>query len=277
MKDSNDFSIEHRISTSSFKLSKHYEHVYQGVYVFKGKVRYYIGDKVYTDVHEGNLILLNTLEVHSLEVLEYPYERYIFQMSPTFFQHEVKYPEIISIFIKKPGDFNHCIELPEKTGLYVYQCMIELEREYKNKDSYWDMIVGSDLRRMFIRLFRDCKNQLSKEPIDTTAAIGYKVLHFLDEHFTDDISVSMVADKLFLSKHYIAHAFHAATGYSIIDYTIMLRMNRAKAMLMETNQSISDIAVSCGYTDFTYFTKIFKKNTGVTPRQFRKDNLRITE
>ena len=277
MNDFSNFSIEHRISKDNFTLSRHYEHVYQGVYVFKGKVRYYIGDKVYADVHEGDLILLNTLEMHSLEVLEYPYERYIFQMSPTFFQQEIKYPEIISVFVTKPGDHNHRIELPEKTGLYVYQCMLELEREYKNKDAYWDMIVGSDLRRMFVRLFRDCRNQFSEKPIDASAAIGYKVLHYLDEHFCEDLSVGMVADKLYLSKHYIAHAFHDLTGYSIIDYTIMLRINRAKAMLMESSLNISEIAVSCGYTDFTYFTKLFKKNTGKTPSRFRKDNLRKAE
>lgn len=47
-------------------------------------------------------------------------------------------------------------------------------------------------------------------------------------------------------------------------------MNRAKAMLVETDKAVSDIALECGYVDFTYFAKQFRKRTGCSPTQFRK-------
>lgn len=56
-------------------------------------------------------------------------------------------------------------------------------------------------------------------------------------------------------------------------YVISLRMNRAKLLLAETDRSITDIATECGYTDFTYFSKQFKKHTNLSPSKFRKDVL----
>ena len=73
-----------------------------------------------------------------------------------------------------------------------------------------------------------------------------------------------------MNKHYISHVFKDETGYSLMDYAVSLRMNRAKAMLTETDRSISDIASDCGYTDFTYFSKKFKKHTNLSPSKFRK-------
>lgn len=264
------FSISYRKSLSKFQLNPHYEHVYQLVYIYRGIVRYFIGDQIYEDVQPGEIILLNTLEMHSLEVLKYPYERYLLQIDPTFFQQEVKYPEVLSFFVKKPGNFNHRLILSEETGLYVYQCMIEMERENTRREAYWEMAVGSNLRRLFIRLFRDCKDQFPNESVKASTVIGYRVMQYLDQHFEEEIRVKKVAEKFFLSEHYVAHAFHKATGYGLIDYVIMLRMNRARALLIETDLQISEVAVRCGYTDFTYFTKLFKKNTGMTPTAFRK-------
>ena len=99
-----DFRIEHRYNASSFKLERHYENVYQVLMVTRGRLRYTVGDKAY-EVQRGGIIVLNTLEEHELEVLDYPYERYLIRIQPDYFQHEVKYPEVIAAFIKRPPNF----------------------------------------------------------------------------------------------------------------------------------------------------------------------------
>ena len=113
--------------------------------------------------------------------------------------------------------------------------------------------------------------------MSSSAGIAYKVMNYLEHHYTEDISLDSVASALFLNKNYIAHVFKDETGSSPMDYTISLRMSHAKALLMETNQSISDIAVKCGYSDFTYFSKQFKKNTGLSPSMFRKAEINRME
>lgn len=264
-----DFWIEHRYDSSNFKLSKHFEHAYQLTFVISGKVLYRVGDKEY-EVERDGLIVLNTLEDHSLEVLEYPYERYIIQINPAFFQQAVKYPEIISIFIKRPADFSHKIKMTQLIWNQLYEVILEMEREYQEKRKYWELYVGALTATMFVTIFRECAGVLSTLKMGTSVDIAYKVLDYLEHCYTEKLTLDKIAADLFLNKHYISHVFKDETGYSPMEYVISLRMNKAKSLLAETDRSITDIAVACGYTNFTYFSRLFKKSTGISPSNFRK-------
>ena len=136
------------------------------------------------------------------------------------------------------------------------------------KRAYWEMYVGADLRKMFITIFRECADVLSTMKMSSASEIAYKVINYLEHHYTEDVSLDSISTALFLNKNYVAHVFKDETGYSPMYYMNSLRMSRAKALLMETNESVSDIAVKCGYTDFTHFSKQFKKYTGFSPRRF---------
>ena len=263
-----DFWIAHRYDSCNYKLHHHYEYSYQVLFVLSGKILYQVGDKKY-EVSKGGVIVLNTLEEHTLKVLEYPYERFVFQIAPAFFQNEIKYPEIISIFIRRPADFSHLLTLSKPVWNRVYEWIMEMEREYLAKRPYWGMYVGANLRKMFITIFRECTYVMSEMKMSSSSSIAYKVMNYLEHHYTEDISLDSIASVLYLNKNYIAHVFKDETGYSPMYYVISLRMGKAKALLMESNESVSDIAVKCGYSDFTYFSKQFKKFTGYSPRNFR--------
>ena len=266
----NDFWIEHRYTASNYKLPHHYENTYQIVFLLAGKILYQVGEKEY-QVSKGGMIVLNTLEEHTLKVLEYPYERYVIQIRPDFFQHEVKYPEVIAVFIKRPADFSHLLTVTEPVWNYLHDVIREMEKEYLNRKKYWEMYVGAYLRRMFITIFRECADVLSMMKIGNGVTVAYNVMNYLNHHFAEDISVNSIAAALFLNRDYISHVFKDETGYSVMAYVISLRINRAKLLLAETDRSITDIAMECGYTDFTYFSKQFKKHTNMSPSKFRKD------
>ena len=266
----NDFWIEHRYTASNYKLPHHYENTYQIVFLLAGKILYQVGEKEY-QVSKGGMIVLNTLEEHTLKVLEYPYERYVIQIRPDFFQHEVKYPEVIAVFIKRPADFSHLLTVTEPVWNYLHDVIREMEKGYLNRKKYWEMYVGADLRRMFITIFRECADVLSMMKIGNGVTVAYNVMNYLNHHFAEDISVNSIAAALFLNRDYISHVFKDETGYSVMAYVISLRINRAKLLLAETDRSITDIAMECGYTDFTYFSKQFKKHTNMSPSKFRKD------
>lgn len=264
-----DFWMEHRYTSCNYMLPPHYENVYQILFLINGRIRYQVGDKEY-EVSKGGMIVLNTLEEHTLKVLEYPYERYIIQIRPDFFQQEVKYPEVIAVFIKRPADFSHLLRVAEPIWNYLYDIIKEMEREYREKKKYWELYVGADLRRMFITIFRECADVLSIMKIGTGVTVAYNVMNYLNHHFTENVTVDSVAGALFLNKDYISHVFKEETGFSLIGYVISLRINQAKLLLSETNRSVTDIATACGYTDFAYFSKQFKQHTKLSPSQFRK-------
>lgn len=263
-----DFRIEHRYNASRFALEPHYENVYQVLLVTSGRLRYHVGDKAY-EVSRGGLIILNTLEEHRLEVLEYPYERYLIRIQPDFFQHEVKYPEVIAAFIKRPPQFSHLFTVPQPVWNQLYDIVLEMEREYTDRQKYWELYVGADLRRMFILIYRECGEQMAAK-VGHSVTVAYNIMNYIEHHFTEPLTVDKIAEALFLNKNYIAHVFKEETGYSLMGYVITLRINRAKLYLTKTDKSITAVAVESGYDDFTYFSRQFKKSTGMTPSAYRK-------
>lgn len=263
-----DFRIEHRYNVSRFMLEPHYENVYQVLLVTNGRLRYHVGEKTY-EVGRGGIIILNTLEEHRLEVLEYPYERYLIRIQPDFFQHEVKYPEVIAAFIKRPPNFSHLFAVPQKVWNQLYDIVLEMEQEYIQRQKYWELYVGANLRRMFILIYRECGQQMAAK-VGHSVTVAYNIMNYIEHHFTEPLTVDKIAEALFLNKNYIAHVFKEETGYSLMGYVITLRINRAKLYLTKTDKSITAVAVESGYDDFTYFSRQFKKATGMTPSAYRK-------
>lgn len=104
-----------------------------------------------------------------------------------------------------------------------------------------------------------------------------QVCSFVLENVDMNISLSTVADKLFMNKTYISETFKQKTGVSFIEYLKTAKMERAKRLLTEGKLKTYEIAEKLGYRDIEYFSKLFKAYTGVTPTNFRiiytkKDN-----
>lgn len=93
---------------------------------------------------------------------------------------------------------------------------------------------------------------------------------YLNDHLADPLSVSQLAGFVHLSESQCNRLFRLYTGQSPHEYLINLRMNRAKILLKETQNSITEIAAEVGYGYDTSFAAAFRSRTGMSPRQFRK-------
>ena len=98
---------------------------------------------------------------------------------------------------------------------------------------------------------------------------------YINNNFERDISLGDIARYVFLSASYFTRAFKEETGMSPISYLLKVRVERAKELLGDTDQKISDIALSVGFSNQQRFNEIFKKHTGMTPMQYRKHILVI--
>ena len=98
----------------------------------------------------------------------------------------------------------------------------------------------------------------------------YKVIEYIKANFQRRMSLEEIAASTYLSKTYLSSLFKKETGYSISEYINIVRIERSKALLMEENISIIDIANLCGFEDQSYFTKVFKHIVGITPKKYRE-------
>ena len=100
--------------------------------------------------------------------------------------------------------------------------------------------------------------------------IVQKCLQYIRKHYRGHISLADAADSIGVSHSHLSRVFKDEMGMGFSDYVNEYRMDRARELLSISNMSISEIAMSVGYSNQQYFTKVFKQHTGSTPGQFRK-------
>ncbi len=97
-----------------------------------------------------------------------------------------------------------------------------------------------------------------------------KAIVFMNQHLHENISLEDVANAINLSPTYFSRVFSNEMKMTYIEYLTMIRIQESKKYLVDTNQSISDIALRLGFSDQSYFSKVFKKLEGTTPGKYRK-------
>lgn len=92
-------------------------------------------------------------------------------------------------------------------------------------------------------------------------------------NISENTTIKDVADSLFISKAYLSELFKRDTGLSLLDYMSSVKIERAKYLLETTTIKNYEIAEMLGFRDPEYFSKVFKKHTGVPPSSYRKENM----
>ncbi len=104
-----------------------------------------------------------------------------------------------------------------------------------------------------------------------------EVKKYIREHMNETINICDVADELHFNPHYLMRSFKNKTGLSIMKYITKIRLDTSKKLLAETQLSIKEIASLSGYSDYSYFTRVFRKETGISPTKYRNTVSRQTE
>jgi two-component system response regulator YesN len=100
------------------------------------------------------------------------------------------------------------------------------------------------------------------------------VINYIDANYDKSITLDEVAKVSHLSASRLAHVFKDQMGITVIDYLTSVRIERAKQLLLATNQSCTEICFQVGYNNQSYFTRTFKTFVGIPPRRFRATNKR---
>ena len=93
---------------------------------------------------------------------------------------------------------------------------------------------------------------------------------YVQEHLTEDITVDEIAQTLYLSPNYLSSRFHRESGMTLRTFINQQRISKAKDYLKNTNRSILDISTFLGFSSQSYFQNVFKKMTGMTPKEYRE-------
>lgn len=104
---------------------------------------------------------------------------------------------------------------------------------------------------------------------DPTHKLITKAQFYLQESLESPVQMEMLAKELAISYSKFRKAFKELTGESPNQYHLNLRLNKAKALLLNTSLNINEVAIETGFDSVFYFSKLFKKKNGVSPKSFR--------
>lgn len=101
-------------------------------------------------------------------------------------------------------------------------------------------------------------------------ALVHKMVDFIRLHYAEPVTLQTLADAFGMSESYISSLIKKKTEKGFSDHLLDFRIQKAQELLKNSNDSIEQIAQRVGYSDYYYFTKVYKKATGISPSTYRK-------
>ncbi len=100
--------------------------------------------------------------------------------------------------------------------------------------------------------------------------LGQEIRLYIANHLTDNLSVDTICSKYNISPSGLYQLFKKVFGCGVVEIIRKERIKRAKELLLDSKLSINEVAAQVGILDANYFTRIFKEETGITPKNYRK-------
>lgn len=133
-----------------------------------------------------------------------------------------------------------------------------------------DMKIYEKLTSLLTILMEESWNPGKKPHWSVKKQNLQEVKEYLDQHYSEKITLDGLADLFYINKYYLTRVFKEQFGISINSYILQVRITHAKQFLRFTDLSIEKISQECGMNDANYFSRIFKKVEGISPGEFRK-------
>ena len=149
-------------------------------------------------------------------------------------------------------------------------CLHALINELRSKEDYYEAVCQNLYEILIYYIFRKTKTELSIASSKKTTKECRFIEEYIDEHYTEDITLQTLSDLTFMNKYYLVHAFKNYKGTSPINYLIDKRIEESQHLLANTNYPVSKISDQIGFSSQSYFSQVFRKRTGLTPNQYRK-------
>ncbi|MCR4683649.1 MAG: AraC family transcriptional regulator [Clostridiales bacterium] len=142
-------------------------------------------------------------------------------------------------------------------------------QECQKGDLCWKSIVRGLISEILISMVRKVSLPETGNP---GMDIVFNCKTYITEHFSENLTLSDICKKLGYSVPYVSSKFRETVGMTFSQYLQKERINRSRALLLCTNLSVEEICARVGYHNSTFFYRIFKKETGVSPREYRSSH-----
>ena len=267
--------IDHVFRNHPYKMREAHQHARYEIYYLadiKGSGQVTIADQTYP-LTKNCLVLIDQHTPHRNDLSQADFhERYLLELDPTIFDTDsdkLVHVPISLFFQQNTGVY----QLDQSTLRQIKQVLLSIYDESLFNEIYFEDLVRLRVLEIVLLLNRFFENQTltsGKFSVAQKQTIE-PVVKYINEHFSEDLSLTQLAEQFYLSKAYLARAFKGGTGKTLHAYLNDCRLKHAqRLLLLYPSYSIDEVAELCGFNSTSYFTKQFRLHTSLTPSQFRK-------
>jgi AraC family L-rhamnose operon transcriptional activator RhaR len=170
--------------------------------------------------------------------------------------------------------FGHKLHLSASQQRTASSLCSQLDRELQGREKGYKSLCTGVLLQLVVFVSRCFDRSVGAahtgEDFDSKRTMVDAAIAFLEENYGGDVRVEDVARSAYISPSRLSHVFRDATGMSLMDYLTQVRIDRGQQLLAETDRSVSSISFELGIQSPTYFTRLFRKMTGLAPSEYRR-------
>ena len=165
-----------------------------------------------------------------------------------------------------PGHTN-LLRLPGATGAPLRTTVDKLCALKASKDYGSDLLAQSALVELLVGLNRAAADRGDARPIGTSDQVVDAVLHYINEHYSEALTLDQLSEKFFISKYHLLRKFDAQVGTTVHRYILQKRLLNAK-QLLAGGVPPNEVCQYCGFGDYANFYRAFRAEYNQTPRQY---------
>ncbi len=269
------FSYEQKEAGGVFPL--HWHENIEFIYVFGGSMVIECSGNA-IEISAGDCIVINSNEYHGSSYASANLALYCVMvdmsvLNSRFFdacEEKYIYPVFHNMII-----FKNLIPCNSQFQSYISKIM----EEYNNKEKGFELAIKALLYNMIVFLLRNNVEKVLSARESLIRENNFEkinnILQYIDENYMDEIKIADISQKMGISKFYLCKLFKKMTGKTITEYVNYVRVREAVALIRETDISITDVALTVGFNDANYFSRIFHSFTNNSPSEIRKTSHQI--
>lgn len=265
-----DFYLEYKDKPLQNRFKKeHYHSAWEFYFYLGDSMTFFLNDTSY-DVEKYDLVFVDRHVYHKTSYKNEEKERILIILKEGFFSL-FNDKELIYQYLLNISKFAS-LSFKGETKKIIRDRFLRIAKIYEEGN-----IQGGKLQIYFTELLATINDMIENDEVSTGKALKNKnaiiisqITNYINNHYSEKISLDFLSEMFFVDKFHLCHTFKKETGMTIIDFINQKRMVEAGILLKTTKMSVFDISNIVGFQNQNYFGSMFKKQFGMSPREYRQ-------
>jgi len=267
---SKDFELYYYEDRSLSKVEIHTHGYYEFCFFLEGDVLMQIGEDIYP-FRFGDIMLIPPEISHKaiIQSQRVPYRRFVLWISQEYLDYLIQFSPAYLYVIQYAEKHNCYLFHTDRIAFNSVQSkLLRLLEEMHSNHFGRGAKINLCAEDLILHINRLIYEQNNPKKSTSELSLYQLLLEYIEEHIEEDLSLEKLADEFFVSKYHIAHVFKDNTGLSIHQYITKKRLGLCREAILG-KMNISEAYQMFGFGDYSSFYRAFKKEYGISPKDFR--------